>query len=83
MPNFNLPQIVDWAILIDTAPPVPGPGGATFLGRVDIFLANNPNPVPLVVNSVEELQAIIGVLQIPGGRLFFNAPTRGLIKVMN
>ena len=82
MPTFQFPQVVDWAISITTAPPAPGPGGAAFGFMVEVFVQNNPQPIVLTVNTVEELSAIVGVLQIPGGRLFFNPNGRTLVKSM-
>jgi hypothetical protein len=78
MANFPFPAVTDWVVSVNTAPEG---GGNTFTFRVDVFVPNS-GPIPLAVNSAEELAAVVGVLQIPVGRLLFNPQTRSLIRTL-
>ena len=82
MANFNLPVVTDWVINVQTASAAPGPGESTFTFSVELFVNSPPQREHLAVNSVEELSAIVGVLQIPRGRMFFNPANRTLIKTL-
>ena len=83
MANFNLPAVTDWAVSVSTAPPAPGPGGATFSFGFQIVVQGLPQPVLLPINTVEEFTAILGVLQIPVGRLVFNQAGGTLIRTLS
>jgi hypothetical protein len=85
MPNLNLPIVIDWTITVTTAPPPPPPGSQapSFTFQINVFLQNNPNPVSLRVETLDELSAIVGVLSIPGGRLFFNQAGQTLVKSLH
>jgi hypothetical protein len=81
--NFNLPLVTDWAISISTAPPAPGPGGATFAFGFQIFLQGQAQHIQLPVNTVDEFMAILNLLQIPVGRLVFSQAGGTLIRTLN
>ncbi len=84
MPTFNFPLVTDWAVSIITAPSPPAPGSApTFAFRVDLFLNNNPRSFPLRVETIDELSAVIGVLQIPCGLLWFDQAGQTLIRSLH
>jgi hypothetical protein len=82
MANFNLPEVIDWAISISTSPPAPGPGGSTFAFGFQIFLKDRPQPVLLSVATVDEFMAILNLLQIPAGRMMFNQAGGTLIRTL-
>jgi len=78
MPNLNHPQVTDWTITLEAAPPTAA--GSAFRCQVDVYVGNNGPPTMLHVSSVEELLVVLSILQIPGGRLFLNPQTQTLIK---
>lgn len=72
--------IVGWTVFITTAPPM-APPGTTFTAQVNVTLENN-RTFQLRVDSVDELNIIVALLQNPTGRVFLNPSTLQLQKIV-
>ncbi len=89
MPHLNLPIVTDWKISVATSPQgqqrpgPPNPSAPTLTFDVAVYLNNSNAPTQLRVETLDELSAIVGVLQIPGGRLYFDQKGQTLIKCLH
>ncbi len=83
MPGLNFPLVTDWMISVVTAPAAPpgasAPVPASFSFQVQIILQSGPS-VFLRVETLDEFNAIVAVLQTPVGRLHFNPQGQTLIR---
>lgn len=68
--------VTEWSLIISTLPP----NGSTFAFQAALRLATGVQTV-LRVETMEEFMAIVAILQITNGKLFFNPVGQSLNRV--